>query len=134
MNQPQINIVVPLFNEEEVFDALVRRLLKLIENSPLSIEVIFVDDGSKDSTPVKMRELSLKNEKFQSLFLSRNFGQQLALSAGLKYVNSSEAVLIMDGDLQDPPELLEEFYGYYKKGYDVIYAIGKKEKNPFLKE
>ncbi len=133
MNQPQINIVAPLYNEEQVFDELVNRLQKLIDNSPLSIEVIFVDDGSEDNTPVKMRKLSLKNEKFQSIILSRNFGHQLALSAGLKYVNSSEAVLIIDGDLQDPPELLEELYAYYKKGYDVVYAVRKKRKESFFK-
>lgn len=133
MKQPQINIVAPLYNEEQIFDELVNRLQKLIDNSSLSIEVILVDDGSKDSTPFKMRELSLINEKFQSIILSRNFGQQLALSAGLKYVNSSEAVLIIDGDLEDPPELLEEFYTYYKKGYDVVYAVRKKRKETYLK-
>ena len=133
MNQPQINILVPLFNEEQVFEELVNRLQKLMDNSQLSIEVILVDDGSKDSTPKKMRELSLVNEKFQSIILSRNFGHQLALSAGLAYVNSSEAVLVMDGDLQDPPELLEDFYKYYKKGYDVVYAVRKKRKESLFK-
>lgn len=133
MNQPQINIVAPLYNEELVFDELVSRLQKLIDSSSLSIEVILVDDGSRDNTPVKMRELSLINEKFQSIILSRNFGQQLALSAGLKYVNSSEAVLIIDGDLEDPPELLEEFYTYLKKGYDVVYAVRKKRQETYFK-
>jgi len=133
MNQPQINILAPLYNEEQVFDELVNRLQRLIDTCALSIEVIFVDDGSTDNTPFKMRELSVKNEKFQSIILSRNFGHQMALSAGLKYVNSSEAVLIIDGDLQDPPELLEELYTYYKKGYDVVYAVRKKRKESFLK-
>jgi len=133
-NQPQINIVVPLYNEEQVFDELVQRLQNLMDSSSLDIEVIFVDDGSKDSTPDKMRELSLANGKFQSIMLSRNFGHQLALSAGLRYVNASEAILIIDGDLQDPPELFEEFYSYYKKGYDVVYAIRKKRKESFFKK
>ncbi len=133
MNHPQINIVAPLYNEEQVFDELVSRLQKFIDRSQLSVEVIFVDDGSKDTTPIKMRELSLANEKFQSIFLSRNFGHQLALSAGLKYVNASEAVLIIDGDLQDPPELLDEFYTYLKKGYDVVYAKRKRRKEPYFK-
>ena len=134
MDQPQINIVAPLYNEEQVFDELVNRLQTLINTSSLNIEVIFIDDGSTDSTPVKMRELSLKNEKFQSIILSRNFGHQLALSAGLKYVRATEAVLIIDGDLQDPPELLEEFYTYYKKGYDVVYAVRKKRRESFFKK
>ncbi len=134
MNQPQINIVVPLYNEELVFDELVNRLQKLMDNTRLSIEVILVDDGSKDNTAGKMRELSLKNEKFQSVILSRNFGHQSALSAGLNFVNASEAVLIIDGDLQDPPELLDEFYAQLKKGYDVVYAIRKNRKESYIKK
>lgn len=131
---PQINIIVPLYNEEQAFNDLVVRLQNLIDNSQLSIEVILVDDGSHDSTPLKMRELSLKNEKFQSIFLSRNFGHQIALSAGIKYVNAKEAVMIIDGDLQDPPELLKDFYTYYQNGYDVVYAIRKKRKESFAKK
>lgn len=133
MTRPQVNIIVPLFNEEEVFGELIKRLERLIDSTELSIEVILVDDGSKDSTPRKMRELSLNNAKFHSVILSRNFGHQLALTAGLKYVNATEAVLIIDGDLQDPPELLDEFYGYYKKGYDVVYAVRKKRKESVFK-
>ncbi len=134
MTLPQVNIIVPLFNEEEVFDELIKRLERLIDSSKLSIEVILVDDGSKDSTPLKMRQLALSNAKFHSVILSRNFGHQLALTAGLKYVNATEAVLIIDGDLQDPPELLDEFYDYYKKGYDVVYAVRKKRKESFFKK
>jgi len=133
MNQPQINIIVPLYNEEEVFDELINRLKKLIINSFLSIEVILVDDGSTDSTAIKIRELSLHDEMFQSITFTKNFGHQIALSAGLKYVNATEAVLIMDADLQDPPELLEEFYTNYKQGYEIVYAIRKKRKESFLK-
>lgn len=128
MSQPQINIIAPLYNEEQVFDKLVNRLQQLMDKSPLRIEVIFIDDGSRDRTPAKMRELSLNDDRFQAILLSRNFGHQLALSAGLKYANASEAVLIIDGDLQDPPELLDEFYGYYQKGYDVVYAVRKRER------
>ncbi|MBX2954208.1 MAG: glycosyltransferase family 2 protein [Leadbetterella sp.] len=133
MTRPQVNIIVPLFNEEEVFGELIKRLERLINSSKLSIEVILVDDGSKDATPLKMRELSLSNARFHSVILSRNFGHQLALTAGLKYVNATDAVLIIDGDLQDPPELLDEFYGYYKQGYDVVYAVRKKRKESFFK-
>lgn len=133
MRKPQINIVVPVYNEEKVFQLLIERLDKLMLSSPLSIEVILIDDGSKDETPNLMRKLSLADERFQSVFLSRNFGHQLALTAGLTYVNASEAVLIVDGDLQDPPELLSEFYEQYKQGYDVIYAVRKKRKEHFLK-
>jgi len=130
---PQINIVVPLYNEEEVFDLLIGRLTALMESSDLSIETILVDDGSKDNTTAYMRAIAEKDPRFHSVLLSRNFGHQLALSAGLTKVNASEAVLIVDGDLQDPPELLSDFYEQYKAGYDVVYAVRKKRKEHFLK-
>lgn len=133
MHTPQINIVVPLYNEGKVFDLLINRLDKLMQTSALSIEVILIDDGSSDETPELMRRLSLANPRYQSVFLSRNFGHQLALTAGLTCVNASEAVLIVDGDLQDPPELLSDFYAQYKKGYDVVYAVRKKRKENFIK-
>ena len=133
MNRPQVNIMVPLYNEEAVFHQLTDRLQKLIDSTPISIEVILIDDGSRDKTPLLIKELAMKNEKFQAVFLSRNFGHQLALSAGLKFYNATEAIFIIDGDLQDPPELLEELYGYYKNGYDVVYAVRKKRKESFLK-
>ena len=75
----------------------------------------------------------MNNTNYHAIFLSRNFGQQLAISAGLKYVNASEAVLIIDGDLQDPPEVLDEFYSQIKRGYDVVYAIRTHRKESFLK-
>jgi len=133
MDFPQINILVPLYNEEEVFGELVARLSKVMDDSALRIKVILVDDGSLDHTSDLMRELSMKDERYSSVFLSRNFGHQLALTAGLDYVDAAEAVFIIDGDLQDPPELLEEFYPYLKKGYEVIYAVRKKRKEFFLK-
>jgi dolichol-phosphate mannosyltransferase len=134
MSNPQINFLVPLYNEEEVFASLIDRLTQIMESSPLTIEAILVDDGSRDATPRLLRELALRDARFQAIYLSRNFGHQLALSAGLSYVNASEAVLIIDGDLQDPPELLTEFYEQYKLGYDVVYAVRKKRKEGFLKK
>jgi glycosyltransferase involved in cell wall biosynthesis len=129
---PIINIIIPLYNEEDCFENLIDRLSTLLHSSKLDIEIILVDDGSNDSTPLKMRELSLNNNKFQSIFLSRNFGHQMALSAGLKYCNAKEAILVIDADLQDPPELLEEFYRQYKAGFDVVYAIRKKRDSSFI--
>jgi len=134
MTAPQINIIVPLYNEEEVFDSLIERLDKLIKSSNLIIEVILVDDGSSDSTPQKMESLSLEDEAFQSIFLSRNFGHQLAITTGLSYVNATEAVMIIDADLQDPPEALGKFYEYFKKGYDIVYAIRTARKEPWYKK
>jgi dolichol-phosphate mannosyltransferase len=77
--------------------------------------------------------LSLTDNHFTSVFLSRNFGHQLALTAGLQYVNATDAIMVIDGDLQDPPELLAEFYTYYQKGYDIVYAVRQKRKEGVLK-
>jgi glycosyltransferase involved in cell wall biosynthesis len=129
----QINIVVPLYNEEKVFVHLCSRLIRLMDESDLSISVIMVDDGSSDATAQLMEEISLRDDRFTSIVLSRNFGHQLALSAALSMVDATEAVLVIDGDLQDPPELLHKFYEYYKLGYDVVYAVRKKRKESYLK-
>ncbi|MCU0434291.1 MAG: glycosyltransferase family 2 protein [Bacteroidia bacterium] len=130
---PQINIVVPLYNEEASFPELVKRLTALMDSEPLRITAILVDDGSRDATPRLMRQLALNDERFQAVFLSRNFGHQLALTAGLSYIDATEAVLIIDGDLQDPPELLGRFYTELKNGYDVVYAVREKRKENFVK-
>lgn len=134
MGAPDINIVIPLYNEEEVFEQLIGRLTRLIDEFPKSIEVILVDDGSSDKTPTLMTELALSDHRFQAIILSRNFGHQIALSAGLKQIEAKEAVFIIDADLQDPPELLAEFYEYYQQGYDVVYAVRKNRKENFLKK
>jgi len=131
---PQVNIVVPLYNEEDSFDILQKRLTNVMDTSTLRVTVILVDDGSSDDTPSLMEALSLKDKRFTSIFLSRNFGHQLALSAGFSVVNATDAILIIDGDLQDPPELLDQFYDKYKEGYDVVYAIRTKRKEHFIKK
>ncbi|MFM2395257.1 MAG: hypothetical protein RLZZ546_3240 [Bacteroidota bacterium] len=130
---PQINIVIPLYNESFVFQNLINRITHLLNTSNISIEVILVDDGSTDDTALLIAKLSKIDKRFQAVILSRNFGHQIALTAGLSYVNASEAVFILDGDLQDPPELLTEFYAKYKEGYDVVYAVRKKRKEGFFK-
>ena len=134
MSQPDISIVIPLFNEEDVFVELIERLKRLIDDFHKTIEVILVDDGSKDATPQLMTELALNDGRFQAVLLSRNFGHQTALSAGLQQISAKEAVFIIDADLQDPPELLGEFYQKYEEGYDVVYAIRKNRKEGFFKK
>lgn len=91
-NKPQVNLLIPLYNEEEVYDKLIERLTNVIEKTTLDVSVILVDDGSKDKTPFFMRETALKDERFSAVFLSRNFGHQLALTAGLTCINATEAV------------------------------------------
>lgn len=133
MNNPQINIIIPLYNEEQVFEELIKRLKELIKSSEITISIILIDDGSSDSTPLLMRSVCLENEDFNAIFLSRNFGHERALSAGLSYVTATEAVFIIDGDLQDPPELIFDFYQKVKEGYDVVYAIRQKRKENLFK-
>ena len=130
---PDINILVPLLNEEDVFHNLIKRVDQVCESSSLNIEVILVDDGSTDGTTDLMYSLSKRDNRYTSIFLSKNFGHQLALSAGLKNVNASKAVFIIDGDLQDPPELLETFYKKINEGFDVVYAIRENRKEKILK-
>jgi len=134
LSEPNVSFVVPLFNERESFNSLIERLNKVISNTPLTIEVVLVDDGSSDNTPELMQRLALLDERYNCVFLSRNYGHQIALSAGLANARATEAVMVIDGDLQDPPELLSEFYSKFKEGYDVVYGIRKKRKESWLKK
>lgn len=133
MNSITISIVIPLYNEEAVFHKLVIRLDALLNALDYNVEVVLVDDGSKDATPVLMKQLALLNPKYSCVFLSRNYGHQIALSAGLDQARGQDGVFIIDGDLQDPPELLPVFYAKMKEGFDVVYGIRKKRKEHFIK-
>jgi dolichol-phosphate mannosyltransferase len=100
----------------------------------MTIEVVLVDDGSRDDTPTLMRQLALLDERYHCVFLSRNHGHQLALSAGMASARASEALFIIDGDLQDPPELLPDFYEAFQDGNDVVYAVRRKRKEGVAKK
>ena len=105
-----------------------------MEKLPMTIEVVLIDDGSKDDTPALMRQVALTDERYHCVFLSRNHGHQLALSAGIASARASEALFIIDGDLQDPPELLPDFYKAYQEGNDVVYAVRRKRKENMAKK
>ena len=134
MDQIHISIVVPLYNEEAVFDKLIERLVNVIDTTDFLCEVILINDGSKDKTPFLIEELCKKDKRFTGVLLSRNHGHQLAVSSGLYYVRGTEGAMIIDGDLQDPPELINDFYALMKQGYDVIYAVRKNRKESALKK
>jgi glycosyltransferase involved in cell wall biosynthesis len=129
-----ISIVVPLYNEEAVFNQLIQRLTDVIDEVKFSCEVILINDGSSDSTDQLIEEICAKDERFTGVLLSRNHGHQLAVSAGLAYVRAKKGAMIIDGDLQDPPELITEFYTLLINGYDVVYAIRKNRKESFFKK
>ena len=122
-----ISIVVPIFNEEKNIPILYERLKKAANTVSPNHELIFVNDGSKDSSFVELMRLAEKDDHVFYINFSRNFGHQIAVSAGLDY-SKGEAVVIIDGDLQDPPELIPELYARYKEGYEVVYAQRIKRK------
>jgi len=129
---PELSLVIPLYNEEEVFDLLKVRLLQVLDRADLPIEIVLINDGSTDTTEQLIKDLTLLDNRFVGLSLSRNFGHQLALSAGLQHASATKAIMILDGDLQDPPELWKPFYEKLKEGYDVVYAIRANRKEGFF--
>ena len=130
---PLISIVVPLYNEEANLHELVQRLNKLLDSQTMKIEVVLVNDGSRDKTEEIIFALALNDSRYQAISLSRNFGHQVAISSGLEFARATEAIMIIDGDLQDPPELLDQFYSEFKKGNDVVFGIRRKRKEGILK-
>ena len=130
---PQVSFVIPLYNEESNLGALVDRLIQVIESSDLAIDVVLIDDGSRDRSREILQSLALQDSRFHVILLSKNHGHQLALTAGLSVARGTEGVFVLDGDLQDPPELLATFYAKFKEGYDVVYAVREKRKEVFYK-
>ncbi|MGD0583790.1 MAG: glycosyltransferase family 2 protein [Bacteroidales bacterium] len=115
-----LSLVIPIFNEEQLLDELVKRTIPAVESFTEDYEIIFVDDGSRDNSLKKLISFRKENKKIKVLALSRNFGHQAAFTAGLVYAKG-DFVAMMDGDLQDPPELLSEMYRMIREeGYDVI--------------
>lgn len=133
LESPQISIVAPLYNESETFPLLIQRLNAVMDSSQLRIEVVLIDDGSRDDTALKIRQMALTDARYHGVFLSRNHGHQLALTAGIAAARGTEGLFVIDGDLQDPPELLPEFYKLLKEGNDVVYAVRKKRKEGVVK-
>lgn len=122
-----LSIVVPVYNEEQIIDELVRRLVAAAESVTNAYEIIFVNDGSRDQTFQKLQVACRNNPKLHYINFSRNFGHQIAITAGMDYTKG-DAIVTIDGDLQDPPELITEMYAQYKNGYKVVYAKRHKRK------
>lgn len=127
-----ISIVIPLLNEEENIDALYTRLTAASKTWGDDYEILFVDDGSFDNTLPMLVALTKSDPHIRAIELSRNFGHQAAISAGIRHA-SGDAVVVMDGDLQDPPEELSQFLDKWREGYHVVYAIRTKRKEHFFK-
>ncbi len=121
---PELSIVAPIFNEESNIPGLHRRLGVVLQELALPYEIVYVDDGSSDRSAELLRDLAGSDPRVIVILLSRNFGHQLALSAGLDHARG-DAVVLMDSDLQDPPEVIPELVGRWKEGFDVVCARRK---------
>lgn len=124
---PIYSVIVPLYNEEEVIDETYKRLKKVMDSCEEAYEVIFVDDGSKDKTFIKAKKICTENREFKVVKFSRNFGHQAAITAGMN-ASIGRAVVVIDADLQDPPEIILKMIEKWKEGYDVVYGKRTKRK------
>ncbi|MFE5317096.1 glycosyltransferase family 2 protein [Paenibacillus sp. NPDC056579] len=121
------SVVIPVFNEEAVIHETYRRLKAVMERTQQSYELLFVNDGSRDATADILQEYSRWDSTVKLIDFSRNFGHQIAITAGMDYA-SGDAVIVIDADLQDPPELISDMISKWKEGYDVVYAKRTKRK------
>lgn len=133
-SQIQYSIVVPVYNEELVIGETYKRLKRVMDSTEEAYEIIFVNDGSKDGTVEIAKTICNMDKNIKLLSFSRNFGHQLAISAGMDY-SSGNAVVVIDADLQDPPEVILEMIKKWKEGYDVVYGRrAKREGETFFKK
>jgi polyisoprenyl-phosphate glycosyltransferase len=122
MDKPVYSLVIPVFNEEATLPELRNRLHSLISGLDGPCEVILIDDGSRDRSYEIMTDLSAADPRFKAVQLSRNFGHQTAITAGMDLA-SGDAVVIMDADLQDPPEVVLEMAQRWREGYEIVYGV-----------
>ncbi len=134
------SIVIPIYNEEENIPQLYKRLASVMDAlcskegiSKDDYEIIFIDDGSRDSSWDIIKEYHQKDPRIKGISFSRNFGQHLAITAGIDHARG-RVVILMDGDLQDPPEEILKLYEKFKEGYDIVYGIREERNDPLLKK
>ena len=131
--QPLISVVIPVYDERANLGVLEARLPPVLDQiAHGAFEILFIDDGSRDGSGDLLDAISARDSRCKIIHFSRNFGHQAALQAGLD-VASGQAVVLMDADLQDPPELLPQFVAKWKEGYEVVYAIRKTRKESIVK-
>jgi dolichol-phosphate mannosyltransferase len=121
MQRPTLSLVLPIYNEEEVIAELHARLQDFLGKLGLDCEVLFINDGSKDRSLPLLREIARGEPRYRVLSFSRNFGHQAAISAGVDWARG-RAVVVMDADLQDPPEVVLEMVARWREGFDVVYG------------
>jgi polyisoprenyl-phosphate glycosyltransferase len=129
--QPSVSVAIPVYNEQAVLPELLRRTIEVIDAIPGGPhEIVLVDDGSSDRTLELLERAAEKEDRIVVVALSRNFGHQTALAAALDHV-SGDVTILMDGDLQDPPEAIPTLLDTYKQGYDVVYVRRVNRKEPW---
>ncbi len=129
----QLSIVIPVYNEEETLPEMFKRLLSSLQTIPdVKWSVIFVNDGSRDRSVALIEEAHKRDARFTLIDLSRNFGHQAAISAGLAHAEG-DVVVMMDGDLQDPPEVIPRLLEQWRAGYQVVYAVRRNRKEGLVK-
>ena len=132
--QKMISIIVPMYNEEEVIDAFYKRVVEVLSKIEQKAEILFINDGSKDNSLNIVRCLQKGDKRIKYVDLARNFGKELAMAAGFDYAKG-DAVVVIDADLQDPPELIIDMIKYWEVGYDDVYAKRTSRKGEtFLKK
>jgi len=117
-----VSIVVPVYNEQDNIEFFYREVLKYMDPLPYQLEIIFVDDGSRDATPLILDRLAREDSRVRALILARNFGHQVALSCGLDHADGN-SVITMDGDMQHPPEMLPQLLAKWEEGFEVVQTI-----------
>lgn len=132
--QPVVSVVIPIYNEEDVVESLHSRLLQVLAPIGESFEVIFVNDGSRDRSEAMLDAICNTDQRFKAMHFSRNFGHQAAVTAGLRAVKGHCAV-VMDADLQDPPEMIVQMLERWREGFEVVYAQKQRREgaNVFLR-
>jgi dolichol-phosphate mannosyltransferase len=131
--EPELSVVIPVYNEEENIPVLYARLQRALEDANINFEIVFVDDGSCDQSIAKLNEIAASDKRVTVVELARNFGHQVAITAGLDFARG-KAVAVMDADLQDPPEVLPQFVAKWREGHEVVYAIrARRQETWFLR-
>ncbi|MCI0658267.1 MAG: glycosyltransferase family 2 protein, partial [Acidobacteria bacterium] len=127
-----LSLVIPVFNEEANLTRLYENLRQILEQRRIPFRILFVNDGSRDGSLSLLRRLAASDPRVRVLSFSRNFGHQVAISAGLAHADG-DAVVVMDADLQDPPDAIPDLLAKWAEGYEVVYAVRTKRKESVIK-
>src|SRR5512133_1742343 len=132
-DQPEFSIIVPVYNEKDCLQEMYRRISEVMNSTGNTWELIVIDDGSRDGSTDQIRELGKRDSNVKPIIFARNFGHQIAVTAGMDY-SQGKAVVVIDADLQDPPEVILELIAKWREGYQVVYAVrGEREGESWFK-